>query len=80
VVSAGEVPADLETVRLDGGSLRIDKVLARAGLAPSVTEAGRKLKEGAVEVDGTRVTGLIELRTPGEYIIRLGRQWRRVVT
>ncbi len=80
VVSAGEVPADIETVRLDGGSLRIDKVLARVGLAPSVTEAGRKLKEGAVEIDGTRVTGFIELRTPGEYVIRLGRRWRRVLT
>lgn len=80
VVSAGEVPADIETVRLDGGSLRIDKVLARVGLAPSVAEAGRKLKEGAVEVDGARVTGFIELRAPGEYVIRLGRRWRRVLT
>jgi tyrosyl-tRNA synthetase len=80
VVSAGEVPADIETVRLDGGSLRIDKVLARVGLAASVSEATRKLKEGAVEVDGTRVTGFIELRSPGDYLIRLGRHWRRVVT
>jgi len=80
VVAAGEVPADIETVRLDGGSLRIDKVLARAGLAASVSEATRKLKEGAVEVDGTRVTGFIELRSPGDYVIRLGRHWKRVVT
>lgn len=79
VVAAGQVPADIQTVRLDGGSLRIDKVLARVGLAASVAEAGRKLKEGAVEVDGTRVTGLIELQTPGEYVIRLGRNWKRVI-
>jgi tyrosyl-tRNA synthetase len=79
VVAAGQVPADIETVRLDGGSLRIDKVLARVGLAASVAEAGRKLKEGAVEVDGARVTGLIELRAPGEYVIRLGRNWKRVI-
>lgn len=79
VVAAGEVPADIQTVHLDGGSLRIDKVLARVGLAASVAEAGRKLKEGAVEVDGTRVTGLIELKAPGEYVIRLGRNWRRVI-
>lgn len=79
VVAAGEVPADVQTVRLDGGSLRIDKVLARVGLAASVAEAGRKLKEGAVEVDGTRVTSFIELKAPGEYVIRLGRNWRRVI-
>jgi tyrosyl-tRNA synthetase len=79
VVAAGQIPADIQTVRLDGGSLRIDKVLARVGLAASVAEAGRKLKEGAVEVDGTRVTGLIELQTPGEYVIRLGRNWKRVI-
>ena len=79
VVSAGQIPADIETVSLDGGSLRIDKVLARAGLAPSVAEATRKLKAGAVEVNGGKVTGFITLDSPGEYIIKLGRHWRRVV-
>ena len=79
VVGAGQAPRDIQTVTLDGGSLRIDKVLARAGLANSVAEAGRKVKEGAVEVDGARVTGLIQLAAPGEYIIRLGRHWRRVI-
>jgi tyrosyl-tRNA synthetase len=79
VVAAGEVPADLETVRLDGEALRIDKVLARIGLASSVAEATRKLKEGAVEVDGTKVTGFIQLQSPGEYILRLGRNWKRVI-
>jgi tyrosyl-tRNA synthetase len=79
VVSAGEIPADIDTVQLDGGSLRIDKVLARIGLAPSVAEATRKLKEGAVQVDGAKVTTLLELAAPGEYTIRLGRRWKRVV-
>ncbi len=79
VVSAGQIPADIETVRLDGGNLRIDKVLAKVGLASSVAEATRKLKAGAVEVDGARVTTFITLSSPGEYVIRLGRNWRRVI-
>jgi len=79
VVSRGEVPAGIETVRLDGGAARIDKVLARAGLAPSVSEAVRKIKAGAVEVDGARVTGLVQLAIPGDYVVRLGRNWRRVI-
>lgn len=79
VVSAGEVPSELETVRLNSGPLRIDKVLARAGLAPSVAEATRKLKEGAVEVNGERITGFVTLTSPGEYVIRLGKKWKRVI-
>jgi len=79
VVSAGEVPADIETVRLDGSPLRLDKVLAKAGLAESVSEAVRKIKAGAVEVDGVRVTSLIQLSSPGEYVVRLGRNWRRIL-
>jgi tyrosyl-tRNA synthetase len=79
VVSAGEVPADIRTVRLDGSVLRLDKVLAKVGLAGSVTEATRKIKAGAVEIDGQKVTALIQLQSPGEYVVRLGRNWRRVI-
>ncbi|MCW5980323.1 MAG: tyrosine--tRNA ligase [Bryobacteraceae bacterium] len=79
VVAAGEIPADIATIRLDGGSIRIDKALARAGLASSVAEAVRKLKEGAVEIDGTRISGFIQLASPGQYVIRLGRHWKRLV-
>ena len=79
VVSQGRIPADIRTVKLDGSVLRIDKVLAKAGLAPSVAEATRKIKAGAVEVDGAKVTQLFKLESPGEYVIRLGRNWRRVI-
>jgi tyrosyl-tRNA synthetase len=78
VVRRGEVPADIQTVRIDGDVRRIDKVLAKAGLAASVSEATRKLKEGAVEIDGTKVEGLIQLASPGDYIVRVGKNWRRV--
>ena len=79
VVSQGQIPADIQTVKLDGSVLRIDKVLAKVGLAPSVAEAARKIKAGAVEVDGVKVAGFTSLESPGEYIIRLGRNWRRVI-
>lgn len=79
VVSQGEVPFDIETITLDGAPLRIDKVLARAGLAPSVSEATRKLKAGAVELNGERITDFVQLNSPGEYVLRLGKLWRKVV-
>ena len=79
VVGRGEVPADIQTIRLDGGPARIDKVLARAGLAESVSEAARKLKAGAVEMNGEKVGEFIQLHSPGEYILRLGKSWRKVI-
>jgi tyrosyl-tRNA synthetase len=79
VVSQGQIPADIQTVKLDGSVLRIDKVLAKVGLAPSIAEAARKIKAGAVEVDGVKVAGFTSLEPPGEYVIRLGRNWRRVI-
>ncbi len=79
VVRRGEVPAALPSVRLDGSVRRIDKVLVKAGLASSVSEATRKIKEGAVEVDGGRVQSLIALAAPGDYVVRVGKHWRRVI-
>ena len=43
-----------EGVRVDGG-IRLDKLLARVGLAESVSDAVRKIKAGAVQVNGEKV-------------------------
>lgn len=84
VVRQGEVPSDVETVPLPpdvraGGELRLDKLLARVGLADSVSDAVRKIKAGAVEINGERCT---DLRYPdsagGVLTIRVGRKWKRV--
>ncbi len=84
VVRRGEVPSDVETVALppdvrSGGELRVDKLLARVGLADSVSDAVRKIKAGAVEINGERWS---DLRYPdsagGCLTIRVGRKWKRV--
>jgi tyrosyl-tRNA synthetase len=80
VVAEGEVPSDIETVAFHNGSIRIDKLLARVALAESVSDATRKLKAGAVEVNGARVSDLIQLQFPGEYVIRVGKKWKRVAS
>lgn len=77
VVSGGEVPAELQTVEV-AGALKIDKALVRAGLASSGTDAQRRVKDGAVEIDGNRVSDFVTL-APGEYVLRLGKNWRRLV-
>jgi tyrosyl-tRNA synthetase len=82
-VRQGLEPADTETVELPGEArtdkgIRVDKLVAKVGLAPSVSEAARKLKEGAVEVNGERVTELVLMGKPGVLVIRVGKKWKRV--
>jgi tyrosyl-tRNA synthetase len=83
VVRQREVPAEIETVplpegvRVEGG-IRVDKLLARIGLAESVSDAVRKIKAGAVEINGQKVRDLL-LPNPGpELLIQVGKNWRRV--
>ena len=82
-VRQGMEPADIETVDLPGEAktdkgIRVDKLVAKVGLVASVSEAARKLKEGAVEVNGERVTELVLTATPGVLVIRVGKKWKRV--
>jgi tyrosyl-tRNA synthetase len=69
---------------IDGSAeqlLRLPKLLQLAGLAPSASEATRKLKENAVSVNGEKVTAAtIALTTLGETpTLRLGRKSVRIV-
>ena len=78
VVAGGEVPADIETVEIGEPSLRIDKLLAKAGIAASTSDANRLVKAGSVEINGQRVAEFISLTFPGEYVIRAGKKWKKV--
>jgi tyrosyl-tRNA synthetase len=81
-VAGGEVPSDVETVRVSQS--RINKILVEAGLASSVSEADRLIKAGAVEraVKGSSSPHRVELPSegvePGEHVIRVGKKWKRV--
>jgi tyrosyl-tRNA synthetase len=84
VVRRKEVPADLQSVPLPeeawkDGALRIDKLLPRIGLAESVSDGVRKIKAGAVEINGVRVTELAMANPSPELVIQVGKNWRRVV-
>jgi tyrosyl-tRNA synthetase len=84
VVQKGEAPADMETARIPEdartpGGIRLPKLLAAIGLAESVSDATRKIKAGAVEIDGLRVTEISIPDPHGEMVVRAGRNWRKVV-
>jgi len=85
VVQQGQVPEDMPEFDLpdearDGSSVRIDKVLRAIGLAKSGGEANRKLKEGAVDVNGERCQEMAYEVAGGvdALVIRLGKKWARV--
>ena len=81
-VSERAVPQDLpvKVVPVGGQGLRIANLLKEAGLAGSTSEANRKIEEGAVKIDGMRVSdrGLM-LKAGAEHVFQLGaRRFARV--
>ena len=60
-------------------AVRIDKLLKEAGLASSRTEAERKIKEGAVAINGDIVTSpVITISANGGILVRVGKRVKRV--
>jgi len=84
VVRRKEIPTDISTVpepegvRVEGG-IRVDKLLARIGLAESVSDAVRKIKAGAVQINGEKVKEVLLKDAPAELLIQVGKSWKRVV-
>ena len=85
VVRHKEIPDDIQAVPLpegvlkDGG-IRLDKMLARVGLAESVSDAVRKIKAGAVEINGEKVKDLAVPNPAGEFLVQVGKNWRKITT
>ncbi len=77
VVQGGGVPQDiaLTTIAVPADGIRIGALLKAAGLAPSTSEAVRKLNERAVRVDGTVVEDReLTLGVGGEHLLQLGKR------
>ncbi len=83
VVRRREAPSEVRTVPLPDGvrtpaGVRLDKVLAKTGLAESVSEAQRMIKAGAVELNGCKSAEFTLPDSPAEWIIQAGKKWVRV--
>jgi tyrosyl-tRNA synthetase len=83
VVRHREAPTEMASTPLPegvrgAGGIRLPHLLAKTGLAASVSEATRKIKEGAVEINGARVTDLALADAPAELVIQVGKKWRRI--
>jgi tyrosyl-tRNA synthetase len=83
VVRRGEVPEDMPEASMPANArtqagIHVAKLIAAVGLADSVTDANRKIKAGAVEINGERVRDLTIPDSGGALIVRAGKNWRRV--
>ena len=78
VFSQRELPSDMPEFELDAGddgALGIMGVLRGAGLVSSGGEARRMVGQGAVSVDGDKVTDLsFALKPGGPYIVKVGKR------
>jgi tyrosyl-tRNA synthetase len=79
-----EIPDDLEELtitaeRTPDGKVRIDKLMARAGLADSVSDAARKLKQNSVKLNGelrTEPAASIDATRP--ITLQVGRKIKKI--
>jgi len=84
VVRQREIPEDIPMVTLDDdlrldGTFSVAKLLARIGLAESVSDAARKRKAGAASIDGVKqLEPKFSFYSGSIYTIQVGKKWRRV--
>ncbi len=83
-----EVPEDMETVEFAPGfppglrstPVKVDKILLKASLVSSASEGQRKLKEGAVYINGIQQNGnaiTVNLDSP-ELVVKIGKRMKRI--
>src|SRR5271167_47 len=74
-----EVAAPNASTADGNAQVKLDKLLARTGLATSVTDGLRKLKQNAVKLDGELKTDLVvAVRLGTEFTLRAGKKMVRV--
>ncbi len=79
-----EIPKDVEEVEAAvevtaEGLVRIDKLLARVGLADSVSDAVRKLKQKAVKVNGeVKTDSIVSLDLKQPILLQVGRKIKKI--
>ena len=74
-VSERAVPADLppRVVQVDAAGIRLPALLKAAGLTASTSEATRKIGEGAVRIDGERVSDrALVLHAGADHVLQVG--------
>ena len=79
VQKGGGIPDDTPEFAVGSEPQRPAQLLVKAGLASSNSDAMRKLKEGAVKLDGQKVLDFQkEISISGPVVIQLGRKYAKL--
>ena len=81
--SRGQIPEDIPSHALsaEGESLGLVQAIAAAGLVPSTSEARRRIRAGAVQVDGDKITDVhAQLARGTRYVVRAGKRAYAAIT
>ena len=68
-----EIPDDIEEFNLEDG-IWIAKALVESKIEPSTSQARRDIKQGAVKIDGKKVSDEQLKLSKGEYILQVGKR------
>ena len=80
VFQEGKMPKNIKTVKLKTKNINIIDLFVKTKLAPSKSEAKRLVKQGAVEIDGNKISGYQDIRISGGEVIKVGkRKWVKLV-
>lgn len=75
-----EVPENMPEVSVEAGRHKLAPLLVKAGLAATNSEAIRKIREGAVSLDGQKITDpQQEHDFAAAAVLRLGRRYVRLI-
>ncbi len=71
--------AEIAAASSHSKKIKVDKLLAKCGLADSVSDGSRKIKQKSVRINGEVTTDLVvPVDLPAELTLRVGRSMRRV--
>jgi tyrosyl-tRNA synthetase len=74
-----EVAVKYADVAAGDNAIKLDRLLARCGLADSVSDGLRKVKQKAVRIDGeVQTQPILHVSVPTQFTLRVGRAIRRI--
>ncbi len=73
VHAKSQIPTDIEEFECDG-EVWIAKALVDCKIEPSTSQARRDIKQGAVKVDGDKISDIQLQLQSGEYILQVGKR------
>jgi len=79
-IALPEIAAPNAAINDAHAQIKFDKLLARAGLATSVTDGVRKLKQNAVKVNGELQSDIVgSVRLDAEFTLRAGKKMVKII-